>query len=132
LGFADFAENFTPHMKIHASRDSVAAGDDCDDHDRQFIFPNATTIEDAISRIVASGYLASIMGGCATWSATSGFPIAVIAQQWPEIRAVSWQVVDKSTLQTKADEILLHFNYHQQIDPEIVHKILKQAQSKIF
>ena len=119
-------------MKIHVSRDSVAAGDDCDDHDREFIFPDTTTIEDAISQIVASGYLASIMGGCATWSATSGFPIAVIAQQWQTIRSVPWEVVDISKLQTKAGEILLHFNYHQQVDPEIALKILKQAQQKYF
>ncbi len=90
-------------MKIHVTRDSVAAGDDCDaPHHREFSFPDTTTIEDAINQINKSGYLASIMGGCATWSAASGFPIAVMAQQWHEIRPVSWQVVNMSKLQTNA------------------------------
>ncbi|MEO7755566.1 MAG: hypothetical protein ABIS07_03225 [Dokdonella sp.] len=83
-------------------------------------------MEGAIERIVESGYLASISGGKATWSAVSGFPIAVVAQQWTKPRPVGWQPVETSSVQRKAEVIHLHFNYHAQLDPETVLEVLKR------
>jgi len=67
-------------MKIIATRGSVAMGDDVDaPHEQRFSFSDSTSIEQAIEKIVGSGYLASVQGG-ATWSAVSGVPICVVAQ----------------------------------------------------
>jgi hypothetical protein len=120
-------------MKIYVTRDSVAAGDDSDaPHGRTFTFTDATTIEQAIAAIATSGYLASISGGQATWSVVSGFPIAVVAQQWPAPRPVSWQDIKMSRLQRRDDVIGLHFNYHTQVNPEIVLEVLKRLQLNVF
>src|SRR4051794_27710482 len=120
-------------MDIYVTRDSVAAGDDSDaPHGRTFSFPDALPIEEAIARIVAAPYLASIGGGRATWSVVSGFPIAVVAQQWQEPRAVSWRTIDSSELERKDGMICLHFNYHTQLDPEVVLEVLKRLKLRAF
>lgn len=114
-------------MDIYLTRDRVAAGDDMDaPHERTFSFPDAMPIEEVISRINTAGYLAKISGGKATWSVVSGFPIAVVAQQWPEPRAVSWRAVKPSALESKNGVICLHFNYHTQLDPDIVLEVLRR------
>jgi hypothetical protein len=88
-------------MKILATRDSVAMGDDVDaPHEQHFSFPDSTPIEQAIEKIVSAGYLASVQGG-ATWSAVSGIPICVVAQRWSQLRPVNWQPVEPSSLQVK-------------------------------
>ena len=113
-------------MDIYATRDSVAAGDDIDaPHGCSFSFPDAMRVMEVIGRIVAAGYLARISGGKATWSVVSGFPIAVIAQQWTQPRPVCWPEVEVSELETRNGVIQLHFNYHTQIDPDIVFEVLR-------
>jgi hypothetical protein len=113
-------------MDIYATRDSVAAGDDIDaPHGCSFYFPDGTPVMDVIARIVAGGYLARISGGKATWSTVSGFPIAVVAQQWTEPRPVRWPEVKVSELESRNGIIYLHFNYHTQIDPEVVFEVLR-------
>lgn len=114
-------------MKIYATRDSVAAGDDVDaPHERVFSFPEPLSTLDAISRIVADGYLAKIAGGQATWSAVSGVPLAVVAQQWSEPRVVPWRDLPLSELEQQDGMYRIHFNYHVQRNPEDVLQTLKE------
>lgn len=120
-------------MDIYVTRDSVAAGDDANaPHARTFTFDDSISIEGAIERIVAEGYLARIGGGRATWSVVSGTPIAVVAQQWQGPRNVSWKALDKGTLQTRNDVIGLHFNYHAQLDPDLVLQVLQRLKLQAF
>jgi hypothetical protein len=120
-------------MEIYVTRDSVAAGDDIDaPHERTFSFPDGMPIEEVIGAIDRSGYLAKIIGGKATWSVVSGFPIAIVAQQWAKPRPVSWQAVDASSLQKRNGVVGLHFNYHSQQDPDIVLEVLKRLRLNAF
>lgn len=101
-------------------------GDDVDaPHERQFDFPGAASVEDAIDQIVDSGYLARVRGG-ATWSIVSNVPISVVAQAWGRSRGVSWQRQELAALKVDGGCIRLHFNYHAQMDPEIVLEVLKR------
>ena len=101
-------------------------GDDIDaPHERTFSFEESTSAERAIDDIVNSGYLASVQGG-ATWSVVSGVPLAVIAQSWQQSRLVGWQSPRLTELKHDGDSIRLHFNYHAQIEPEIVLEVLKR------
>ncbi|KRG45812.1 hypothetical protein ARC20_07100 [Stenotrophomonas panacihumi] len=52
----------------------------------------------------------------------SSVPVAIVAQQWAEPRMLGRSSFDG--LDHKGDLLRLHFNYHAQIDPEIVCKIL--------
>jgi hypothetical protein len=113
-------------LRIHVTRDSVAAGDDADaPHERTFSFRDSPSPLAAVARIVAEGYLARIFGGKATWSVESGVLLAVVAQQWSEPRLVPWQEPAWLQLDQAGGIYRLHFNYHAQIDPEIVLRILK-------
>jgi hypothetical protein len=59
-------------------------------HGQTYSFQDPMSVKDAIDAIASSGYLARISGGRATWSVVSGFPIAVVAEQWLKPRNVSW------------------------------------------
>jgi hypothetical protein len=118
-------------MKIFATRDSVAAGDDVDaPHERQFSFPDLTSVQQAIDLIVNSGYLAGVQGR-ATWSVVSNIPISVVAQEWSHSRSVHWQSQGLTAQEIQSGLIKLHFNYHAQIDPEIVLEVLKRLKLKV-
>jgi hypothetical protein len=105
---------------------SVCAGDDCDEHQRQFNLPGSDSLEKLLAAIIKSNYLPTISGGCATWSVTSAIPIAVIAQQWTEPRMLFLLPKDLAKLERKEGILRLHFNYHAQIDPEIVLTVLRE------
>ncbi len=112
-------------MDIYVTRDSVAAGDDARaPHRRTFSFPDAMPIMEIIKEIASCDYLASIASGNATWSAVSGFPIAVVAQQWTEPRSATWRPISTSELENRNGVVCIHFNYHTQLDPNIVHQVL--------
>lgn len=101
-------------------------GDDVDAaHEHRFSFPDSTSVEQAIDQIVKSGYLASVQGG-ATWSVVSRAPIAVVAEAWGQSRPVSWRPQELGSLKVEAGSIRLHFNYHAQLDPEVVLEVLKR------
>jgi hypothetical protein len=113
-------------MQIITTRDCVAMGDDVDaPHEQQYSFQDSTSIEQAIDQIVNSGYLARVQGG-ATWSVVSGVPVSVVAQSWDQSRPVSRQPQEFNALKVEDGSIRLHFNYHAQIDPEIVLEVLKR------
>jgi len=113
-------------LKIRATRDSVAAGEDADaPHERMFTFRDAPSPLAAVARIVADAYLARTVGGKATWSAVSRVPLAVVSQQWDAPRLVPWREPSWPELDQKDGVCRLHFNYHAQLDPEIVLRVLK-------
>lgn len=99
-------------MEINVDRGSVAAGDDVDAHLTVFDLPDDVSLAEAVARIVGSRFLASIMGGKATWVLEGGQPLAVVAQEWSEPR---W-LVDAS-LPVRAYGSSLFFRYLAQRDP---------------
>ena len=117
-------------MQIYVTRDSVCAGDDGDaPHAQTFTVPGETTVAAAVEHVVASRYLPSISGGLATWSVSSGIPVAVAAQQWSRPR--HFHVYDGLRRLDVRDGVLrLHFSYHTQLDPEIVATVLQQLQQR--
>jgi hypothetical protein len=113
-------------MNVCVTRESVAAGDDIDaPHTRSFSLPDSLSMLQLVSAIVSAGYLASISGGKATWSAVSGIPLAVVAQQWSAPRAIPWPEPQLADLDWRDGVLYVHFNYHTQLDPEVVLRILK-------
>ena len=64
--------------------------------------------------------------GKATWSAVSGMPLAIVAQQWREARGVASREPRWSELDQRDGMYRIHFNYHVQRDPEAVLAILKE------
>ena len=111
-------------MHIYVTRDSLCAGDDGDaPHTFEFDLPDGAPPSAAVERVSKSGYLPSISGGNATWSVASSQPIAIVAQQWAEPR--HFQVLGGlRDLDFGSGTLRLHFNYHAQIDPEVVYKVL--------
>ena len=113
-------------MKVHVTRSSVAAGDDVDaPHARQFSFPDDSSTQDILNKIFKAGYLASIAGGYASWIVTSHIPIAVIAQQWPAARMLTLSPNDQGKTDRANGEMRLHFEYHEQADPEAIYARLQ-------
>lgn len=117
-------------MKVEVDRDSVAAGDDVDPHTRRFTFPDNLAVEEVIERIVGTGYLPSVAGP-ATWSVTSGVPLAVIGQGI-SIKWVPWQPIDPARLARRDGVIGLRFNYHAGDDPAAVLSVLKRLRLDPF
>ena len=110
-------------MKIYATRDSVHPGDDGDaPHTKTIDLPGKISVGAAVESLLASNYLPSISGGEATWSVMSSIPVAVVAQQWAAPRYYPlYEGLDRFDI--VAGTLRLHFNYHAQIDPEIVYRI---------
>ena len=71
--------------------------------------------------------LVSIQGGLATWSLASVIPPAVVAQQWPGPRTLPHRT-DMESLDRASGVLRLHFNYHAQLDPEVVLEVLRSLQ----
>jgi hypothetical protein len=114
-------------MNLYVTRESVAAGDDADaPHARTFALAEAASLETALAAVISAGYLPSIRGGLATWSVTSNIPLAVIAQQWPAPRMLFLTTRELEVLDRSSGTLRLHFNYHAQIDPEIVLNVLRE------
>lgn len=118
-------------MKIIVTRDSVAAGDDVTaPHRRAFEFAKGTLLLDALTAISQSGYLANISGGRATWSAVSGVPLAVIAQEWDCPKNL-FQGTEES-IDIRNAIIHIHFNYHVQINPDVAFEVLRGLRLKAY
>lgn len=115
-------------MEIYATRSSVAAGDDVfAPHAQTFAMPDGSPIEDVLAHIQKEGYLAELASGNACWSVASNVPIAVLAQKWTEAQIIfhfpnELEIVD--------GVLRLQFNYHGQIEPEVVQKILSDFRTK--
>ena len=119
-------------MRVLLSRDSVAAGDDVDaPHKKTLSVPNSSNLEDTISIVVQSGYLASVSGGKATWSANSRIPLAVIAQEWEKPKMIAYYSPVSDKLVMTDDGLHLHFTYYAQRDPHVVFEILQRYSSQL-
>jgi hypothetical protein len=116
-------------MKVHLTRDSVAAGDDVESHDATMQIDAADALA-LIEKVLAANYLPKIAGGRATWVAVSHKPVAVCAQQWPAPRLVPWTPAACEELLHAKEGVRLHFSYLAQIDPEIVLDVLKRTALK--
>ena len=115
-------------MEIYATRSSVAAGDDIDaPHGRSFSMTDNSSVEDVLAHIQGAGYLPELASGNACWSATSNVPVAVLAQKWTEPKMVS-HLPDK--LDSVNGVLRIQFNYHGQVEPDMVHKFLREYRSK--
>lgn len=113
--------------ELYVTRESVAAGDDVDaPHARTFALPQGASLETALATVMSARYLPSIAGGLATWSVASGIPLAVIAQQWPAPRMLFRTSKDLAALDRPSGVLRLHFNYHAQLDPEVVLEVLRR------
>ncbi|MGI5447224.1 hypothetical protein ACQEVM_15865 [Streptomyces sp. CA-243310] len=113
-------------MKVLLTRASVSMGDDTDaPHERRHTFPAAATIGEAITSVLAGGYLPHISGGLATWILTTaaGEPLAVVAQQWaaPRLLPAGRGNLVSLTSAPHDDALAWHFRYRAQEDPEAVH-----------
>ncbi|MGY6161181.1 hypothetical protein [Paraburkholderia strydomiana] len=121
------------NQKIVVTRDSVAAGDDIDaPHRLEFGISSDRAIADILRYVSQLSYLPSVVGGKATWSAVSGRPLAVIAQQWPAPKPLSVLPIAFSDLDSRSDGLYLHFNHHAQVDPDIVFNVLDRLRLKSF
>ena len=118
-------------MNVYLSRDSVCAGDDVDaPHSKTISFPDGTAILDVLTQVAHSGYLASIAGGEATWSATSNIPLAVVAQQWSKPKPLPALLYSSPALDVKDNALRIHFNYHAQQNPDKVYETLSRLDLK--
>ena len=116
-------------MQLILTRDSVAAGDDFDAPHRRIIkVTEGLPLDALLRRVTQTKYLPSISGGAATWSVTSGVPLAVIAQQWDDIKWLPGALQEQAALDLRDGALHLHFNYHTQIDPGIVFEVLRGLQ----
>lgn len=114
-------------MQVFLRRDSVAAGDDADaPHDKTISVPNSSSLEEIITIILHSGYLASIQGGKATWSATSNIPLGVIAQEWAKPKMLTPYPIDFKKLDRVGHDLRIHFTYYAQLDPQTVFQTLQR------
>ena len=112
-------------VNIYLSRDSVCAGDDGDaPHSKQIVVADGASIEDILSNLSRSGYLPSIAGGKATWSASSNVPLGVVAQEWAKPK-LFFRIFD-DLLDIEDKTLRIHFSYHTQIDPDVVYEVLSR------
>lgn len=70
-----------------------------------------------------------VADGRATWSAVSGTILAVVAQQWDEPKNL---LFFESELDVRNSVTYVHFNYHAQIDPLIVHETLSRVRLRSY
>ena len=110
-------------MNIYISRASVTAGDDiAAPHAKNLSVPDGTSLEEIVKSIAKSGYLPSISGGEASWSVTSNVPLAIVAEQWHEPRMLP-HLPTNEHLDLEQGTLRVYFNYHAQIDPELLYRV---------
>jgi len=127
--FNDVDHTETPAMQLILTRNGVAAGDDFDAPHRRIIkVTEGLPLDALLRRVTRTKYLPSISGGAATRSVTSGVPLAVIAQQWDDIKWLPGALQEQAALDLRDGALHLHFNYHTQIDPGIVFEVLRSLQ----
>lgn len=108
---------------LMVDRDSVCAGDDCASHACSFSVPLAASLSELLYQAKKACRLASISGGKATWivevGGYDGMPIAVVAQQWDEARALIPSATTVESLFANQQKQLF-FKYWCQANPETV------------
>lgn len=105
----------------------MCAGDDLDPpHEARFSIEAKDTLAEIISAIVGARYLASIVGGRATWIVeAAGETLAVVAQQWesPKFLVDPTGPVDTDDLSEGSTG--LYFRHRGQADPRAVFESLR-------
>ncbi|MBV4467489.1 hypothetical protein [Pseudomonas siliginis] len=107
-------------LVVAIDRDSVHAGDDLESHAISVTLDQSATLRTLIEVIQDMDYLPRISGGKATWVVySSGKPLGVLAQQWPEPK---WVVRPESIVDQYFGNIepRLLFRYWCQADPDEV------------
>jgi hypothetical protein len=122
--------NVKAHVKVFVTRDSVAAGDDIESHDRKFKIPDVKDIPSLVREVVAGYDLPRIGMGQATWCLASGSPLAVVAQQWSEPKIIASAISRLTDCDIEHGVVRLHFSYLAQIDPTIAFDVLSRLRLK--
>lgn len=114
-------------MKLLLTRASVCAADDIDPpHElRQEI--DTDKVDEALLWIARSGYLPKIADARTSWSAVSNLPVAVFAQKWDAPRLLIGEPhwLYQKRFKYEGDFWKIHFNHHNQVDPETVVQVLR-------
>ena len=119
-------------LSIRIDRDSVHAGDDLETHAQTIAAGPGLSLGALIQQIRSGGYLPGIAGGEATWivesSADRSRPIAVLAQQWPQVELL---VPAGLSLREHFGESApsLHFTYWCQASPHRVLEAIRDGKS---
>ena len=109
-------------MQIVATRHDVHPADD--PTQLEFTVAEDAPPQDVIRRAADPDWLPSISGGKATWSVVSDGPLAVVAQQWSEPRCLPFLEQRWRNALRRDGALRLHFNYHAQLSPEDVYRLL--------
>ncbi|WP_081024894.1 hypothetical protein [Pseudomonas amygdali] len=112
-------------LVVPIDRDSVHAGDDLEGHAMSITLDPSATLRTLIEVIQNMDYLPRISGGKATWVFySSGKPLGVLAQQWPEPK---FTVPPESIVEQYLEKIepRLLFRYWCQADPDQVFSDIK-------
>jgi hypothetical protein len=103
-------------MRVVASREGVHAGDDPEI--LKFQVADDVRPEDLLRRAAERKWLPSIEGGRATWSIDSNGVLAVLAQEWTDLKFPP-DLEARMRTAIRTDGVLqLRLKYHRQIDPE--------------
>ena len=113
-------------MIVYLTRETVSAGDDCDaPHAHRFAMSDEWTWEELVELARVEARLPFIQGGLATWGLSSNFPLAVVAQQWTQAKLLFLTRADRGRLDWHDGELWLHWSYFQQLNPNLVHQVLR-------
>ena len=111
-------------MRIIATRDDVHAGDD--PIAREFELRQDASGAEIVAAVADWTWLPHISGGLATWSVISRQPVAVLAQQRP-VPKFFFSLQDDDVWCFEDSVLFVHFNYHAQIDPDVVYDVLRKV-----
>jgi dsRNA-specific ribonuclease len=115
-------------MELHINRDSVAAGDDADPHNKILEFLGDPSLKEALKRIVSSEYLPRMHDRKVSWVVSSQRPMAVIAEHWQEPKFLrGFNGDDKLGSLARSETMKWHFSYLIQNDPDVVYEILSRV-----
>lgn len=116
--------------KIKLTRDSVAMADDINDNSLEIEVNEEWLIDKILDEIIKINYLPKIDGGKATWSVSYDFPLAIMAQEWGKPKIINANFPFSLGKKHK-DFNRLHFNYHTQIDPNMIYEAAAGFKSSI-
>lgn len=108
-------------MQVIATRADVHPSDDPEPF--TFAVADDAAPEDVLRRAADRTWLPSIHGDRATWSIVSNDVLAVLAYQWPDLKFMPHLEERMRTADRRAGTLRLHFNYHRQLDPDLVHQV---------
>jgi hypothetical protein len=108
-------------MQVVATREDVHPSDDPDP--LTFAVADDAAPEDVLRRAADRTWLPSIRGDRATWSVVSNDVLAILAYQWPDLKFMPHLEERMRAADRRAGTLRLHFNYHRQLDPDLVYQV---------